>query len=63
MDAKILNVIISDLLINLSAGWIGALIIVPNYTEEKGKRKLIVLTMDISLAMISLFGAYLFRNF
>lgn len=55
--------IISDLLINMAAGWLGAVLIVPNFSKEKGKRKLIILTMDIFLATVSLIVAYKLRTF
>lgn len=62
MPDKVLFLVISDLLINLSAGWIGALIIVPNYSQGSSKRKLIILTMDIIFAIFSLMGAYQLRK-
>ena len=53
-----LVLIFSDLFVNLSAGWLGALIIVPNFSSEKGVKKLLVLTADILGIILSLFIAY-----
>ncbi len=40
--------IMADLFINLAAGWVGVLIIVPNFTKEKRwRQKVIVLTGDL----------------
>ena len=58
----VLRSIIADLFVNLSAGWIGAVIIVPNFTSEKGKRKWLILTGDIFAAILFLFIAFLFRS-
>jgi hypothetical protein len=55
--------IVSDLLINLSAGWFGAVLIVPNFSEKKGIKRVMVLTTDILFATVCLVGAYILRNF
>ena len=52
---------ISDLLINMSAGWFGAVFIVPNFTRKQGKEKLLVLINDLALGIISLVIAILVR--
>lgn len=53
--------ILSDLFINLSAGWFGVVIIVPNFSEEKGRKKYIVLTADILFGIVCLLLAYLLK--
>jgi hypothetical protein len=55
--------IASDLLINLSAGWFGAVLIVPNFSEKKGIKRVMVLTTDILFATVCLVGAYILRSF
>ena len=45
----------------LAAGWLGAVLIVPNFSKEKGIRRLFMLTMDIIFAIFCVVGAYLFR--
>ncbi len=56
------SAIVSDLFINLSAGWLGAVLIVPNFSEEKGRRRALVLTADVLLATISLGIAFVLRR-
>lgn len=53
---------ISDLLINLSAGWLGAVIIVPNFSREKGYKKFLILTTDLLAAILSLSLAVAMRG-
>ncbi len=53
---------ISDLLVNLSAGWFGVVFIVPNFSKEKGFRKLLILTLDICAAIVCLIAAFLLRS-
>ena len=60
--SPVIRSILGDLFINLAAGWIGVLIIVPNFSSEKGWKKKIILTGDIVLAILSLLLAYLLRN-
>lgn len=54
--------ILSDLFVNLAAGWFGAVIIVPNFVEGKGKRKLLVLTTDVLLCIVSLATAFILKR-
>jgi hypothetical protein len=58
----VIRSILGDLFINLAAGWIGVLIIVPNFSNERGWKKKIILTADIVLAIICLLLAFLLRN-
>lgn len=48
------EVAISNLLINLSAGWFGAVLIIPNFSKEKGTKRLAILTGDILAAIVCL---------
>jgi len=57
-----LLVTISDLLVNLSAGWFGVVFIVPNFSKEKGLRKLLILTLDMCAAIVCLIAAFLLRS-
>lgn len=59
---KVWSSIISDLLINLSAGWVGLVIVVPSFTTERGLRKFAVLFWDAACAIVSLLFAYLLRS-
>lgn len=53
--------IVSDLFVNLSAGWFGAAFIVP-VASKKPKLKWWVLLLNISFGIISLVNAYLIKN-
>lgn len=61
MDKTFLAVL-SDLFINLSAGWFGVVVIVPNFTKEKGIKKFLILTIDIAFAIVCLVISYLLRR-
>lgn len=52
---------LSDLLINLSAGWFGAAIAIPLYTK-KPKFKPWALIVNSLLGIVSLLSAVLFRS-
>jgi len=56
------NSILSDLFVNLSAGWFGAVLIVPNFTKETGYRRLWMLTANGVLGILSLLLAFKLRN-
>ncbi|HCR35912.1 hypothetical protein A2130_00100 [Candidatus Woesebacteria bacterium GWC2_33_12] len=62
MTNNIWFLIASDLLINLAAGWLGAVLIVPNFSSKNKRQKLVVLTMDIVFAIFCILGAYKFRS-
>ncbi len=53
---------IADLLINLSAGWLGAVVIIPNFSKETGAKKLFILTGDLLAAIVSLSLAVAIRT-
>lgn len=44
----------ADLLINLSAGWFGAILIAPNFTSLEYPFDLIILTQDLAIGIVSL---------
>ena len=46
--------VVSDLFVNLSAGWFGAAFIVPNFSNVKGAKRLVMLTGDLVFAIVSL---------
>lgn len=54
--------ILSDLFINLSAGWFGVVLIVPNFTEEKGAKKWWTLAFDLLAAVLCLLFAFSLRK-
>ena len=56
------NQILSEFLINISAGWFAAIFITPNFSESKGKTKVIVLIVDAVLVIVCLLGAYKLKN-
>jgi hypothetical protein len=60
-NATIVNAL-ADLLINLSAGWVGAILISPNFTWASRNKKIIVLTTDVILATISLVLAVILKQ-
>lgn len=45
---------ISDLLINMAAGWFGAVIIVPNFGGLGDIRSVLLLTEDLTVGIVSL---------
>lgn len=50
--------ILSDLFVNLSAGWFGAALIVPISTKQEGHFDWFTLLINITFAIISLGVAY-----
>ena len=48
---------LSDLFINLSAGWLGAAFITPNFSKKKGIEKIMTLIFDLILAIFCLVTA------
>lgn len=50
--------ILSDLFINLAAGWLGVVLIVPITSKKSRKIKLVVLTTNMLFAIFSLVAAY-----
>ena len=53
---------IADLLVNLSAGWIGAAFITSSFTSRSLIVNLAILTADIGLAILSLQLAIIIRK-
>lgn len=54
--------ILSDLFINLSAGWFGAVIIVPNFAGLNRSLNFLVLTVDVIFGMFFLVLAFRFKK-
>lgn len=62
--AKVDTILLSvtaDLSINLAAGWIGVLMIVPNFVDEKGLRKWLILISDLFAAIFYVILAVILR--
>ena len=55
------KIILSELFVNLCAGWLGAIIITPNYTKKVGFKKRLVLIVDLGFAIVCLLTAYYLR--
>ena len=60
--SPVLRSIISDLFVNLSAGWVGAIIITPNFSDATGLKKWVVLTGNLIGVIVSLLIAFSLRN-
>ncbi len=54
--------VLADLLINLSAGWFGAVVIVPNFSGLWWPYNLVVLTGDVLSGTLSLVIAFRLRK-
>jgi hypothetical protein len=54
--------IVSDLFVNLSAGWFGAAFILPSVSENMARIDFRILTGDIILGILSLILAKVFRK-
>lgn len=61
-NSKVWNSLFSDLFINLSAGWFGAALIVPTFSESTIVTNLWVLTVDLILGTLFLLLGFLFKN-
>jgi hypothetical protein len=46
--------VISELFVNLAAGWLGVVFIVPNFLKVKGKQKWLMLITDVLFAIVCL---------
>lgn len=57
----ILFTVLSDLLVNLSAGWFGVALILP-IAVRKPKVRLSALTINITLGIVSLLLAFVLRK-
>lgn len=58
----VLLAILSDLSVNLTAGWLGAILIVSPFLKRIGKLNLRILTANLLLAIVFLGIAYLLRK-
>lgn len=56
------NQILSEFLINIAAGWFGAIFIIPIYSKTKRKVKVTLLIVNLVFVIVSLLGAYLIRQ-
>ena len=56
------NQILSEFLINIAAGWFGAVFIVSNFSDGKGKLKIGILIVDLFLVIVCLLGAFKIRE-
>lgn len=54
--------VLADLLINLSAGWFAAAMIVPNYKQEKGWKRTVILTSDLVFGTVYLLVAIIIKS-
>jgi len=54
--------IFSDLLVNLAAGWFGAVIIVPNFSGINPPFNLLILTGNVLAGILSLVAAFKLRR-
>lgn len=61
VDKYIVFSIFSDLFVNLSAGWLGAIIVIPIIGGRRGKLKVLALIFNFILAILSLGISYKFR--
>ncbi|EKE06438.1 MAG: hypothetical protein ACD_19C00014G0052 [uncultured bacterium] len=56
------NQILSEFLVNIAAGWFGAIFIFPVYSKERQKFEItFMLVVNIILVVLCLSGAYYFR--
>jgi len=53
---------IADLLINLAAGWFGAIFIVPNFSGLPYPLNVLVLTQDLIVGIVTLIAAIKLRR-
>lgn len=60
MEKSIINRMIADFLLNISAGWMGALVLVPYTSHKKLKMKGLASIMNIINIVLSLIISYIF---
>jgi hypothetical protein len=54
--------VLSGLMTNLAAGWIGAVIIVPNFSRLPWRDSIQTLLLDVGLAIVSMYLAFRFEE-
>lgn len=59
----LLLLIFSDLFVNLSAGWLSSVIIIPLTIKKPKRINIILLTSNLFLAIVSLVIAYLLKKY
>lgn len=62
MDTVLLSTI-SDLLVNLAAGWFGSIFVIVIYPQKRMKKKQLILTANLGAAILSLVVAYILRKY
>lgn len=58
----VLFLVVSELFVNLSAGWFGAAFIAPNFSHRKAPLKYFLLTLDFILGILFLLIAFQLRR-
>jgi hypothetical protein len=61
LDQTLLSVS-SDLFVNLAAGWIGVVIIAPNFSGATGFKRIVILISDILAATLCVIFAIVLRK-
>lgn len=54
--------LISDLFVNLSAGWFGAALVIPTTSKRPGPINITILTIDIVAGILFMIFAYQFKT-
>ena len=54
--------VLSDLFVNLAAGWLGAVFIAPNFSSEKKSKVWLVLIVDLVSAILCLLVALFLKG-
>ena len=62
MDTFLMRQIFSELFVNLAAGWFGAIVIIPYFLQFTGKKRLLILTVDLFFGMLFLLLALWLRT-
>lgn len=63
MEKSIIYRMIADFLLNMSAGWMGALVLVPQSSKKRLKTKRVLSILNIVAAIVFLFLSYKFYTF
>lgn len=62
MFDKTAFLVLSDLMINLAAGWLGAAFITPNFSRKAKKEKIFILTTNLALGIFCVVVAIVIRK-
>lgn len=63
MEKSIIYRMIADFLLNISAGWMGALVLVPQSSKKRLKTKRLLSIINILIIVLCLFLSYKFYIF